>query len=535
MAAQGRAQPPVDEGDFEQLANVVEGIANAVVPVLSPIESLIEMRVVSLAPPDSKPAILADWVAEHCNLCQIDTAIHFRAFNIHTDIDGFTVVLTLDLTSQLGAEQASDFFLHICSRMDPFFSNTNYSILAFGDNHPIVDLICERLLVLGANEVIPSHYIVSDPDEVALFRAVTVWRDLFGAQVIHLWEQMAIPQRVFIAQAQNPQVVYQIFTKDEFVPVELRANGVVRGHLFQGYALRRYGSVFLAPSEDEVEIVAIKRLFTGIARRLLEVGHQENPWREVYRLQTLGDDVHVPRLMGGHALDDGQHLFIITRFANEGSLDQHLKSPRPFETVKDWFDQMVEILRYLEEHNISHRDIKPANILVHDGRLLLTDFAMSFVIPMGGIVLHPHVFGTPAFMPPEHFLGGAYVALQYDLWSIGCCWLCLLTGLPYIYECPSRESFLYSYVLDAGLLSTNPHNANAVAFEGWIVDRILEAVAELDMVALLTWEEIHDDMVVYRDRIERLPHDVLELFENLLALDPQTRWNTLHVMAWLAR
>jgi hypothetical protein len=370
--------------------------------------------------------------------------------------------------------------------MEPFHpdqhnrTRTMFALLVFGDDHELVNLIRQRLVIMGAGEIMQARYI-DVPDLEAQVDAVTTWRDDLEASLITLWHTMAVPQIAFVVQAYYPQEVFQIHSPEEFAPIELSKNNVVTGHIFQGFVLRRHGNVFLVPSEDEAELVAIKRTNIACANFLLSHGHQENPWREIYRLQTLGDDVHVPMLPHGRALSDGTYLYQITRWRNQGSLDQLITGPLPFPAARDYYRQMLDCLQYIRSLHVCHHDIKLANFLVENGHLLLTDFAMSFVIPPGGIVRHGNIrFGTTALMHPDHYRGEDYDAEQYDLWGCTCSFFTLLTGIDYIYEVPSEESLLFVYVIEAGLLSTRPDHGRVSLIERRVWARIQEASVVFD-------------------------------------------------------
>jgi tetratricopeptide (TPR) repeat protein len=62
--------------------------------------------------------------------------------------------------------------------------------------------------------------------------------------------------------------------------------------------------------------------------------------------------------------------------------------------------------------NLLHRDLKPANILVdNDGKAMVTDFGLVNALQDGA--------GTPAYMSPEQWSGGA-LDLRSDIYAYGC-------------------------------------------------------------------------------------------------------------------
>src|SRR6266498_2528257 len=85
-------------------------------------------------------------------------------------------------------------------------------------------------------------------------------------------------------------------------------------------------------------------------------------------------------------------------------------------------DKAVEIARELcaglaAAHNkgVLHRDLKPANVMI-DGRghVRITDFGLAVRTSEGAV----DFAGTPAYMAPEQFEGGA-VSVRSDLYSLG--------------------------------------------------------------------------------------------------------------------
>lgn len=82
--------------------------------------------------------------------------------------------------------------------------------------------------------------------------------------------------------------------------------------------------------------------------------------------------------------------------------------------------QLAGALAVAHEQQIIHRDIKPANLLVNDeGVLKVTDFGLARLFEHGaGLTHHGSVVGTPRYMAPEQFFGGA-VDARSDLFATG--------------------------------------------------------------------------------------------------------------------
>jgi serine/threonine-protein kinase len=102
--------------------------------------------------------------------------------------------------------------------------------------------------------------------------------------------------------------------------------------------------------------------------------------------------------------------------------------------------QLLEALQCAHALRVWHCDIKPSNLLVGpDGRIKVTDFGIARV-EASGITLRNALWGSPGYMAPERFAGGA-MDQRVDLFSCGVLLYELLTGsAPFI---GSASSVMY--------------------------------------------------------------------------------------------
>lgn len=323
-------------------------------------------------------------------------------------------------------------------------------------------------------------------------------------------------RQVFLCRREEATHAYQIIQPPAFQPVELSHGGPVWGYLFMGIIIpRRKGDLlYEEPTEEEAQRVAIKRLDLEVVNMELQNGSREDPFKEIFRMQTIGDGHYICSMI--EALRDETHLYIITPWCDGGSLSNNIPlTPNEQYSVEDQarilFQQILEVLHHLHRvHGICHRDIKPANFLVSgSGRVLIGDLAMSFVMPKGGIVKDIGQFGTPPFMVPEIALCRPFDGSKCDYWAAVVTLYTLITGLPYLHRFPRPDDILFRYCIMAKGLSRDRHN-----------ELVKEIVAELNDA-----QEIYMLNAVIQ-HIQNMPYDLLELFENSLSLIPEQRWGS---------
>jgi len=102
-----------------------------------------------------------------------------------------------------------------------------------------------------------------------------------------------------------------------------------------------------------------------------------------------------------------------------GCLRQHLQGlPLRDSTRRMFWQQIVGILRALEDAQIVHADIKPDNIILVNNTLKITDLGLAFGLSSPKqIVRRPTVRGTIDYMAPEVF--SHRTGFKSDVWSAG--------------------------------------------------------------------------------------------------------------------
>lgn len=121
---------------------------------------------------------------------------------------------------------------------------------------------------------------------------------------------------------------------------------------------------------------------------------------------------------------DDDKMYLVMEFLDGGQVydineDGRGKAPVELERLRRHTFGIAHGLTYLHSKGIVHRDIKPENILLdkHD-RVKLADFGVSSSCE-GSTDVMSSTEGSPAFMPPEEFLGEPVSGRSQDIWAFG--------------------------------------------------------------------------------------------------------------------
>jgi hypothetical protein len=108
----------------------------------------------------------------------------------------------------------------------------------------------------------------------------------------------------------------------------------------------------------------------------------------------------------------------------------------PVDEAIEYTRQACEALQYVHEQQIVHRDVKPANLIDVPGGVVLVDFGVARQIGDEQVDAGTVGIGTPRYMAPEVFAGGA-VSARSDVFSLAATLWTLLTGKPPVYGDPT--------------------------------------------------------------------------------------------------
>ena len=307
-------------------------------------------------------------------------------------------------------------------------------------------------------------------------------------------------------------------------PIDLNHHGNNWGCVLFGVMFPRVSSTtFQAPSSKTARYVAIKQLRRSVVDEYLRTGGEENPYKEIARMQELGDDVHVLSCI--EALQDDQYLYIITPMAcGSGTLKDAIpwlrRQPMDPDRARELFIQILNILLYLEQHGICHRDLSPDNFLfLSPNRLVAFDLALSLRVPKDEngqrTLIRPQGnFGTRAYMPPEIYMDAVFDSVGSDLWAVAVILYNLTTNLP-LYLLPHPADLSFRYFVLARALSSDPPNERAV--------EILQTTFQPGN------EQKQHDLLLRAEAHLKLDPNVREILEHVFHVDPARRWTLAQV------
>ena len=152
-------------------------------------------------------------------------------------------------------------------------------------------------------------------------------------------------------------------------------------------------------------------------------------------MQRLSSHAHIIQIAGTYTCDHELGM-ILSPAANEGDLAAYIAKAfeagmtREQEVVLNRaFGCLASGLAYIHEHTIRHKDIKPQNILIHDGRVIYTDFGIAFDADQQDTttVGYPGAF-TRRYCAPE-VQDHANRNRKSDVYSLGCVFVEILDVL----------------------------------------------------------------------------------------------------------
>jgi eukaryotic-like serine/threonine-protein kinase len=190
-------------------------------------------------------------------------------------------------------------------------------------------------------------------------------------------------------------------------------------------------SVYRAVHVDSGHEVAIKILTRTLARNSTLL---QRFLREAKSAEAL---VH-PNIVTiyDRGIDLGRH-YIVLEYVAGGDFHEYVRGRGPLDTAEaiSVIRDVALGLKYAASQGLIHRDIKPSNILRSpDGKIKIIDLGLALRAEFEDerVTREGTTVGTVDYMAPEQARDSRAASIQSDIYSLGCTFYYLLTGIaPY--------------------------------------------------------------------------------------------------------
>jgi predicted Ser/Thr protein kinase len=174
---------------------------------------------------------------------------------------------------------------------------------------------------------------------------------------------------------------------------------------------------------------------TGTDVALKQSTHAQHDQRFEIEARLLASLQHprVVRILDHFSERSGQYLVMeLVRGIDLGVLLKERGDPGlPLEHAIEYVRQACEALQYVHDQQIVHRDVKPQNMIVGEDGVVLVDFGIARALEEGAAMATVGI-GTPRFMAPEVFAGGA-ISPRTDVFSVAATLWTLIAGKAPVY------------------------------------------------------------------------------------------------------
>ncbi|CAG8658481.1 15576_t:CDS:2, partial [Dentiscutata heterogama] len=193
-----------------------------------------------------------------------------------------------------------------------------------------------------------------------------------------------------------------------------------------------FGTVSSAYSKNFDQIVALKSLHNSFDD---DQNDQNNNFiREIKNITKVNQHDHIIRFLGITQDPKTETYYMIFQFANNGDLRSYLRnhfSELDWPTKIRMAEEISSGVNYLHSSDIVHRDLHDKNILVHDNRLLITDFGLAKSLGNNAKSISI-IAGICAYSDPLYLQSPLLYkrSKPSDIYSLGMLFWELSTGVP---------------------------------------------------------------------------------------------------------
>src|SRR6202158_2791004 len=146
-----------------------------------------------------------------------------------------------------------------------------------------------------------------------------------------------------------------------------------------------------------------------------------------------------PNVITVHDFGEDAHgvPYLVMEYIEGPTLADLMDAGLDDERLPDLLDQIAAGLDYAHARGVIHRDIKPGNVLMtEEGRAVLADFGLAWLLEGAQLTLTGGVIGTPEYMSPEQAAGHPFDH-RADVYALGIVLYEMLVGeRPFVAETP---------------------------------------------------------------------------------------------------
>ncbi|KII94396.1 hypothetical protein PLICRDRAFT_36665 [Plicaturopsis crispa FD-325 SS-3] len=262
-----------------------------------------------------------------------------------------------------------------------------------------------------------------------------------------------------------------------------------------------YATVFKGRSRTTNEIVALKEIHLDA-----EEGTPSTAIREISLMKEL-KHVNIVRLHD--VIHTEQKLVLICEYCDEDLkryMDKHGdRGALDPATVRSFMYQLLKGTAFCHENRVLHRDLKPQNLLINrKGELKIGDFglARAFGVPVNTF---SNEVVTLWYRAPDVLLGSRTYSTSIDVWSCGCIFAEMISGVPLFRGRDNQDQLLH-----------------IMRILGTPDDRVLRRIAtESPEITLKQYPRF--PKVPLSQAVPKASPPALDLLERLLQFDPAKR------------
>ena len=199
-----------------------------------------------------------------------------------------------------------------------------------------------------------------------------------------------------------------------------------------------YGNVYLGYDCYNNKYVSIKQLKLG-----------KKFYREIKALRAVGCSQNTLCYYDYYEDEESKIGYIMTEYINGQTLNIYMKHKIDIKVILYFFEQLINGVEFIHDHNYAHRDLKPENIIVDNNlNLKIIDFGTTCSKHVACDLKYKN--GTAEYMPPEslseyeNFIDynnskKLKIAKAHDIWSLSVIFYQMLNNMKLPYETYSIE------------------------------------------------------------------------------------------------